>query len=75
MKTLLFAAATLALVAGTALAPAMAALPGSAAAANAPHYVWEQGYNRHGRIYGHWVSVSPNAFDVSGYRGFHTPTN
>src|SRR5580704_13463371 len=83
MKTLLFAAAALALVAGTAVAPAMAAIaPATAVSqaygttnAAAPHYVWEQGIKRNGQPYGYWALITPDQGSMANYRGFHTPTD
>jgi hypothetical protein len=82
MKTLLFAAAALALVAGTAVAPAMAAIAPATAASSAygttnpaaPHYVWEEGYTRHGQLHGYWALITPHPGWAANYHGFHTPS-
>jgi hypothetical protein len=81
MKPMLFAAAALALVAGTAIAPAMAAIApatgvSSASAttnATAPRYVTLEGYNRHGQLRSYRVVMTPNPGWAANYHGFHTP--
>jgi hypothetical protein len=74
MKRLLFAAAALALVAGTALAPTMAAAPSAAPTIPpAPRYVWQEGYTRHAQLRGHWALGTPHPGWSRSYHGTPTP--